>query len=154
MKGSFVERGGIWVAIQAAILLAILALGVTYRSSPLRKGMAVAGGLCLVSGGCFGVAGALALGSNLTPLPKPFTQAQLVRHGIYARVRHPLYTGVALLSAGWALVWQSWPATAAVLVLALFFDAKARREERWLREKFAAYEDYSKTTHKFIPEIY
>ena len=154
MKGSFVDRGGIWVAVQGAIMLTILALSVTYRSLPFRMGVAVTGGLCLVSGGCFGVAGVLALGSNLTPFPKPSSHAQLVRHGIYARVRHPLYTSVALLSAGWVLVWQSWLAAVAVLVLGLFFDAKARHEECWLRGKFAAYEDYSKTTHKFIPWIY
>ena len=150
----FVARGGIWVAAQGALQVAILVLGVAHRSSPLGTGMALAGGVCLVGGACFGIAGALALGSNLTPYPKPSSKARLVRHGIYARVRHPLYTSVTSLSAGWALIWQSWPAGAAVLALALFFDAKARREESWLRARFPAYENYAKTTRKFIPWIY
>ena len=154
MKDTFVERGGIWVGAQGLLLLAVLVPGITLGSWPPGMGMALAGGLCLVGGAWFGVAGALALGANLTPFPKPSAKARLVQHGIYARVRHPLYTSVTLLSAGWALVWQSGPAGTAVLVLALFFDAKARREERWLRERFAAYADYAKTTRKFIPWIY
>ena len=49
---------------------------------------------------------------------------------------HPLYTSVIAVALGWALVWQSWPALLVAATLIPFFAAKARREERWLREKF------------------
>jgi protein-S-isoprenylcysteine O-methyltransferase Ste14 len=94
------------------------------------------------------------LGSNLTPFPKPIAGAKLVRNGIYSWVRHPLYAGVFLLSLGWALLWHSGPALGMSLMLALFFDIKARGEERRLREKFPEYEDYAKRTRKFIPRVY
>ena len=154
MNSSFVERGGAWVAVQGAIMVAVLALGVLTRSTTFSLPMALAGVVCFVLGAFFGLGGAIALGSSLTPFPKPSSSTRLVRHSVYAVVRHPLYTSVVLFSAGWALIWQSWPAWGPVLVLAMLFDAKARREERWLRERFAAYGDYAKTTRKFIPWVY
>ena len=96
----------------------------------------------------------IALGSNITPFPKPSEKAQLVRRGIFSLIRHPIYTGVMFASLGWALVWQSWPTLLMALVLILFFDAKARREEEWLREKFSEYGEYEKCVKRFIPRIY
>ena len=135
-------------------MVVVLALGVLTRSILFSLTMVLAGAACFVLAALFGLGGAMALGSSLTPFPAPSRNTRLVRHGLYARVRHPLYTSVVLLSAGWALVWQSVPACGAVVILALFFDAKARREERWLRERFVAYEDYAKTTRKFVPWVY
>ena len=103
--------------------------------------------------GC-GFAGTVALGRNLTPFPKPSAHTQLVQGGIYGLMRHPLYTAVFCASAGWALVWQSWPALLATLALAPFFDAKARREERWLRQQFPEYASYEQRVRRFIPWIY
>ena len=100
------------------------------------------------------LAGAMALGRNLTPFPKPSVSAQLVRHGIYAVIRHPLYTSVITVAFGWALVWQSWPALLVAVMLIPFFHAKARHEERWLREKFPDYADYERRVRRFIPWIY
>jgi protein-S-isoprenylcysteine O-methyltransferase Ste14 len=42
----------------------------------------------------------------------------------------------------------------AALVLALFLDAKARREERWLRRQFPDYADYELKVRRFIPGVY
>jgi protein-S-isoprenylcysteine O-methyltransferase Ste14 len=50
----------------------------------------------------------LDLGQNLTPLPHPRDDGQLVQTGIYGLVRHPLYSGVislALAYAGWQMSW-------------------------------------------------
>lgn len=113
------------------------------------------GGLCLLGASALcGFAGTLALGRKLTPFPKPGAHAELVQHGIYRLIRHPLYTAVFCAAAGWSLVRGSWPALAASLVLAVFFDAKARREERWLREQFPDYDCYAQRVRRFIPGIY
>ncbi|MEI6071737.1 MAG: hypothetical protein WCS31_08085 [Verrucomicrobiae bacterium] len=37
---------------------------------------------------CVPVAGATALGRNLTPFPKPSDHAELIQRGIYAKIRH------------------------------------------------------------------
>ena len=46
---------------------------------------------------------------------------------------------------------ESWPSLLVALVQVPFFQAKARREERWLCEKFAAYGNYMKQVPRFIP---
>jgi len=52
------------------------------------------------------------------------------------------------------LIRSSWPALVASLALAIFFDAKARREERWLRRRFPEYTRYEQRVRRFIPGIY
>ena len=37
---------------------------------------------------------------------------------------------------------------------AVFFDRKARREERWLRSRFPKYAAYERRVRRFIPGIY
>ncbi len=100
------------------------------------------------------LAGAAALGSNLTPFPRPLDRAVLVRQGIFSLMRHPVYAGLLMMSVGWALVCQSMPALSIAFGLVPFFDAKARREERWLREKFPDYGDYQRRVKRFIPGVY
>jgi protein-S-isoprenylcysteine O-methyltransferase Ste14 len=78
----------------------------------------------------------------------------MVQSGIYSWMRHPLYTSVICGTLGWSLIWQSWPALAASLVLALLLDAKARHEERWLRQQFPEYAKYEKRVRRFIPGVY
>jgi protein-S-isoprenylcysteine O-methyltransferase Ste14 len=89
-----------------------------------------------------GMFGTSALGRNLTPFPRPSATSTVVQHGIYGLIRHPLYTAVFCASIGWALVWASAPSLALAVALGPFLDAKARREERWLREQFPEYAGY------------
>ncbi len=150
---SFLERGGLWVLVQAGLLAAVAGLAVKFPGARPRLGFIVPGALLLALGGAVGLAGALALRANLTPFPRPRADSDLVQHGIYARVRHPLYTSVMLASLGWALAWQSLPALAVALALVPFFHAKARREERWLRAQFPGYADYEKRVKRFVPWV-
>ena len=101
-----------------------------------------------------GVSGVINLGRNLTPFPKPSVRTQLVQHGIYGMIRHPLYTAVIGASMGWAAIWQSWQALAVSLALAVFLDAKARHEERWLRQQFPDYANYAQRVRRFVPWVY
>jgi protein-S-isoprenylcysteine O-methyltransferase Ste14 len=40
------------------------------------------------------------------------------------------------------------------MLLGLWLDAKARREERWLVDAFPGYAAYRRRTHRFVPGIY
>ncbi len=146
-------RGTIWVVIQSVLMLAVVGLGVVCQGDWTRSWMIAAGATLFLAGGIFGVAGVLVLGRNRTPFPQPREGSQLVQHGVYARVRHPLYTSVMLATLGWALIWQSLPAAVAALVLVPFFVAKARHEERWLRAKFPGYADYARRVPAFLPRF-
>jgi protein-S-isoprenylcysteine O-methyltransferase Ste14 len=150
----FFQRGGAWVLGQSGLLGAVILLEVFFRGDGFPPAVVIAGAVLMVVGAGVALAGALALGRNLTPFPKPTEQAQLVRHGIYALIRHPLYTSVILVSIGWSLIWQSWPALLVAATLIPFFHAKARHEERWLREKFREYADYERRVRRFIPWLY
>ena len=154
MSSKFIQRGGLWVAGQSGLLFAVVIFGVVFRGNG-RNLLVMAGGAVffVMALGC-GLAGAVALGRNLTPFPKPSTHTQLVQGGIYGLMRHPLYTAVFCAAVGWTLVWQSWPALAVSLVLAIFFDAKARHEENWLRQKFPDYAGYAQKVCRFIPWVY
>jgi protein-S-isoprenylcysteine O-methyltransferase Ste14 len=154
MSNSFVQRGGWWVVGQFLLLFAIAILGVTGRATPKPLPIFIFGLVFLVASAICGLFGELALGRNLTPFPKPSATAQFVQHGIYGLIRHPLYTSVICAAVGWSLVWQSWPALATSLILAKFFDAKARHEERWLRQKYPEYASYERRVRRFIPWIY
>jgi protein-S-isoprenylcysteine O-methyltransferase Ste14 len=58
---------------------------------------------------------------------------------IFFVVRHPIYSGFSLASLGWSLMWNSLATFIAAILLLVFFAIKARREERWLEDKFTGY---------------
>ena len=150
---TFLQRGGLWVLGQSVLLLAVIAGGILYRNQLESRVLTLCGVFLLLVAAGFGLAGAVSLGRNLTPFPKPSASARLVQTGIYGLMRHPLYTAVFCGSVGWSLVWRSWPALLAALALAPFLDAKARREERWLRQRFPEYAGYEQRVRRFIPWI-
>lgn len=146
--------GGLgWVIIQSILMLAVLALGILGQGDWTRIWLIVTGAVLFLAGGALGVAGVIVLGRNRTPFPQPRAGSELVQHGVYARMRHPLYTSVMVSSLGWALIWQSPAAVVAALVLIPFFMAKARHEEHWLRAKFPGYAEYARRVPAFWPRI-
>ncbi len=154
MNAGFLHRGGLWVLGQGALLCVVIAGAIGWNGQWQSLGLTFCGvGLLLIASVC-GICGTVALGRNLTPFPKPAADSRLVQSGIYGFMRHPLYTSVFCGSLGWALAWRSWPALCAALALGPLFDAKARREECWLRQRFAEYADYARRVRRFIPWVY
>jgi protein-S-isoprenylcysteine O-methyltransferase Ste14 len=151
---TFVARGGIWVMMQSILMLAVIGLGVMFPGDWTRIPVIVLGAALFIVGGHFGIAGVLVLGKNRTPYPQPRDGSALVQHGIYARVRHPLYTSVMLASLGWALLWQSLASFGVAVVLIPFFHGKARAEEHWLRQRFPDYADYARRVPRFLPPLW
>jgi len=154
MSNRFVQRGGFWVLGQFTLMLIVAVLGMTCRTEAKHLATFYCGLFFLAASALCGIAGMAALGRKLTPFPKPAAQAELVQHGIYSLIRHPLYTAVLCAAAAGSLIRQSWPALAASLVLAVFLDVKARREERWLRQHFPDYDRYAREVRRFIPWVY
>jgi protein-S-isoprenylcysteine O-methyltransferase Ste14 len=140
-------RGEGWVAGQLVLFAAIglapwLLPGAASWPEGLRLPAALAGIALGLAGAAVGGLGALQLGTNLTIFPRPKEDGALVESGVYGLVRHPIYTGVLLCGLGYALVTASAIALLLCVGLWLFFEQKARREERWLRDQFPAYEGY------------
>jgi len=148
------NRGGVWVAAQTGLMGAVLFFGALWHSQWHCPRLDALGFALLAAAALLGLAGTLSLRGNLSPFPMPAPDARLVQSGIYALIRHPLYTAVIAAAAGWTLLRQSGPALAATVALAVFLDQKARREERWLNERFRKYAAYRRRTWKFLPFIY
>ena len=154
------ERGEYLVLLQGALLIGFILLPV-YRpvgwnlDSPtllyLRWGLAVALGLAAIG---LILKGLLDLGRNLTPLPYPKADGQLVRSGVYGLVRHPLYSGLIFAAFSWVVFQFSLSHLIAAAIVFAFFDTKARREEAWLTEKYPEYSDYQQQVKRLIPGVY
>lgn len=154
------EKGEYWVIGQAILSLGFVLL-LVYSPTGLElfgnqnqwiiwAGTLTFGGMAAV----LLIGGGLNLGENLTPLPHPKQDGQLVTTGIYSIVRHPLYAGVVFLAIAYGFWQWSLVHLIGVVVLFLFFDFKARKEETWLRDKFSDYGDYQSQVKKLIPLLY
>ncbi len=155
-NNSFVSRGGLWVLAQVPLMLLVFIVPVRFGAGqivPLHP-LAWSGLAITLSGGLLIVWGFVSLGDALTPFPRPVVGATLHRDGAYRYMRHPIYSGVMLASLGWALWWLSAWGILCALLLAFFFDRKARHEEAWLRQQYSGYAGYAREVKKFIPGLY
>jgi protein-S-isoprenylcysteine O-methyltransferase Ste14 len=93
--------------------------------------------------------GVRSLGRSLTPGTEPLPGAPLVTSGAYARVRHPIYTGLVLALVGYTLAWSNWTLALIVGVVAQgYFRGKAKAEERWLVERYPQYQAYTQEVRR------
>ncbi len=152
-------RGEWYLVVQAGLLL-LLAFGPrTWQATPAWEVPytwigSLAGGVLFIVGSLIAATGAINLGKNLTPLPRPKEDATLIVTGAYRLVRHPIYSGVTFMAFGWGLWLHSWLTIAYALLFFAFFDIKSRHEELWLEEKFPEYAAYRKRVRKLIPFVY
>ncbi len=80
---------------------------------------------------------------------------QLVQHGIFSNVRHPLYTGTIMVLLGMPLCLSSLYGFAVMLLVVPLFLKRIRMEEGLLMEEFGAeYKRYMERSHKLIPFVY
>jgi protein-S-isoprenylcysteine O-methyltransferase Ste14 len=79
---------------------------------------------------------------------------QLIRSGPYARIRHPIYTGILLATLGTALVIGEYRGLVANVMFLIGFTRKARKEESFLAAEFgAAFDEHRHHTGFFLPRI-
>lgn len=148
---AFVERGGVWALAQGVLMLLVLAAGPLMRATGRPTWGLAAAAVLLAAGAGAGIAGAVVLGKNRTIFPQPTVGSALVRRGIYAWIRHPLYTSLMCLATAWTLFWWSWPTGLLSVALMILLVAKSRREEVWLRQRFADYAGYAREIPAFVP---
>lgn len=112
-------------------------------------------GLVLVLlGGVIAVLALRALGDALTPTPVPRETSTLHTDGIYAVVRHPIYTGLLTTMLGLLVAAGSGLGVAWWAVAIAFFTAKSRWEDRLLRERYGdAWERWARSTGALLPRL-
>ena len=80
---------------------------------------------------------------------------QLITHGVYRFIRHPIYLGVILVFIGFAVYASSLYGLLAMSALFPVFLNRIRMEERLLTEEFGdEYRTYKEATSKLIPFVY
>jgi protein-S-isoprenylcysteine O-methyltransferase Ste14 len=147
------EHGEGWVAVQLLLYAAVALTGMFGARWPgrLQSLFRVLAIPIAVAAGAMMVSGSFSLGRSLTPNPRPRASATLRQDGIYARVRHPIYGGIALGAVAWSL-WFGPTALMSTILTGAFLDLKARREEVWLHERYPGYADYSRRVpRRFLP---
>jgi protein-S-isoprenylcysteine O-methyltransferase Ste14 len=83
-------------------------------------------------------------------------QHVLVASGVYALIRHPMYTSFMLMGIGQLLLIPNWFAGIAGLVgFSILFFLRVEKEEKMMEEVFGSqYSAYARNTKRLIPYIY
>ena len=139
-----------WVVVQIALFV-LYGLALAWGASASWGVWRRLGIPLLAVGAWVGLAALRMHGRKLTPLPEPNPALGLQRTGVYAVIRHPMYTGLLLSAFGLAILAQKPLAIAAAGALTVFFNLKAREEERRLRRCYPDYADYQRATGRFLP---
>jgi protein-S-isoprenylcysteine O-methyltransferase Ste14 len=153
-------RRGEWYVVAQFVLFALVAAGpVTWRGWPPwgfpgGQPAGIVGVAMIVAGVALALWGGLKHGAALQALPYPSDDGSVIHSGPYRIVRHPMYSGALSAAFGWALWRHGWLTLVYAALLFLLFDAKARREEEWLAEKFPSYAEYRRRVRKLVPFIY
>jgi protein-S-isoprenylcysteine O-methyltransferase Ste14 len=80
---------------------------------------------------------------------------RLIKHGVYRRIRHPMYAAILLFGLGQGLLLRNWlVGWSALFSFAILYIARLPREERMMRETFGEeYADYARRTGRIFPKL-
>ena len=146
------ELTGVALVILQFALLAVLG----WQALTYANGSIPVYSLVLLFGGVF--MGLWAVSANrpgnfyIRPVPKP--GGELIEHGPYRVIRHPMYLSLMLVGLGTAFMSMQAVALISWAALVLVLTAKAILEERALQQQFAEYRDYCARTWRFFPGLF
>jgi protein-S-isoprenylcysteine O-methyltransferase Ste14 len=109
----------------------------------------------MIAGSTLVVTGTAVYVMALRTFNQGYNSHQLVTHGLYACVRHPIYFAwIVLICPGVVLFFQSWLMLILPLVAYGSFKLSIHREDRALEDRFGqAYQDYRARTPEFLPVL-
>jgi protein-S-isoprenylcysteine O-methyltransferase Ste14 len=144
-----------WVAFFLPLIW-IAAPVFAFADYPLHPIPLLTGVLCLMLGLWLFHKSHADLGTNWSITLEVREKHQLVMHGVYRWVRHPMYLALLIYSLGQALVLPNWlvgPSYGVAMVLV--FSLRVGREEHMMLEEFGKdYEAYMATTKRLIPGVW
>lgn len=141
-----------WLLVVAQFVLLVGLVLMPWRT-PSAASVTV-GSLLIAAGVALGIMASRRLGGALTPNPVPLSGAHLRTDGVYAKVRHPIYSAVLLAVLGFVVAVGSAWSWAMAAVLLVFFWFKSRWEDRLLHEAYG--EDWTRwaaVTGALVPRL-
>jgi protein-S-isoprenylcysteine O-methyltransferase Ste14 len=95
------------------------------------------------------------LGLNWSPTLETRKGHEIISHGVYRRIRHPMYSAIWLFSIAQGLLLNNWLAGwAVVLAFAVMYFLRTPKEEEMMIDHFGnAYKEYMAETGRLFPRI-
>jgi protein-S-isoprenylcysteine O-methyltransferase Ste14 len=117
------------------------------RSLPLGARLAAAGAILFL-------AVALAGKGHIVISEETLRRGRLVKDGMFARVRHPLYLAALLIYLALAVTTVSLASLAVLAAIFVFYDIIAAYEEDFLLRKYGReYGDYLRKVRRWVPRL-
>ncbi len=146
-------RDFIFVAIQFFLFIVYL-FDIKSWSFTIKLGFQYLGLTILGTGILISVVSLLQLNKNVSTFPSPKSNTQLIQNGLYRYVRHPIYTGILLITFGFALYAGSLFKFLICIGLFIVFYYKSSYEEQRLAIVFPNYDTYKKYAGRFFPKFW
>ena len=144
-----------YAVVQSAlfVVFAVVYFFVAGPRSLASLGAELAGDAICVLGLALMLLALATIRDNIQVAPEPKAGAHLVTSGVYARFRHPIYTGIVVTIVG-LLVRRPALVTALVAVVVVGFLAlKTRYEESRLLARYPEYAGYRERSWGLIPML-
>ncbi len=157
------DRGSIVGVALQAISYAIVWIGHRHPFSAFVSGnvwVEIVAGIIAIAAAIGSVllimAAVKTLGKQWSITARMVEDHELATHGPYARLRHPIYTGMLGMLIATSIAISTWVAlVAAIIIFAVGTLIRVRSEERLLRETFGQrFEDYARHVPALIPGIF
>lgn len=131
------------------LVVVVVAYALLVRQDAEIRLIAMLGILPAACGLALGIAAVVSLRAQT------ITPGRLVRDGIYAHVRNPLYSGVLLISIGLILLAPSWRVAVFFVLLVISFWAIIKAEELELAKRCGQpYEEYRREVPALVPRLF
>jgi len=125
-----------------------------YRFVPLRPWIEWLGVALTAAGIAFAIWARNHIGKYWSATVSLREGHRLIRSGPYARIRHPIYSGMLLATAGTVLWVGRYGALLALGVTLIAFVVKARKEEALLAGEFGpAFDEHRRRTGFLLPRL-
>lgn len=157
------RKSGLEVALLALAMLGFVVPFVwiaspllAFADYPLHPAPLTAGVACFVVGLWLFHRSHADLGTNWSVTLQVREHHRLVTHGVYRRLRHPMYAALFLYSVGQVLALPNWVAGPSYLVtFGTLYALRIRAEERMMLEEFGAeYVAYMQRTKRLVPGLW
>ncbi len=144
-----------WIAFFLPLIWVVVPVA-AFADYPLRPIPLIAGIACFALGLWLFYLSHADLGTNWSITLALREKHELVTHGVYRRIRHPMYLALFLYSAGQGLVLPNWVVGPSYFVaFALLFALRIGPEERMMQEEFGKdHEAYRARTKRLVPGLW